>query len=86
LNHISFHRQINTLSGGEVTRLSLAKAFLTGADFLLLDEPTNHLDINSIKTIESILTSYQGALIVVSHDDRFLENIKITRKIYAPFS
>jgi ATPase subunit of ABC transporter with duplicated ATPase domains len=52
---------------------------------LILDEPTNHLDLNSMKSIESTLKNYQGAMIVISHDQTFLESIAIERIIYAPF-
>ena len=53
---------------------------------LILDEPTNHLDLDSIKSIESALKNYQGAMIVISHDQRFLDAIGIQKMIYAPFA
>jgi len=53
---------------------------------LILDEPTNHLDFDSIISIESALKQYQGALLVISHDQQFLENIGVQRTITVPFS
>jgi ATP-binding cassette subfamily F protein 3 len=61
-------RKVGTLSGGEKTRVTLAKLMAAGANFLVLDEPTNHLDIPSIEILESILQSYPGTILFVSHD------------------
>ncbi|ONH63559.1 putative ABC transporter ATP-binding protein YheS [Streptococcus parauberis] len=66
---------ISALSGGQNTRLALAKMLLEGPDLLVLDEPTNHLDIETIAWLENYLTNYQGALIIVSHDRYFLDKV-----------
>lgn len=70
-----FQTKINSLSGGERTRLVLARLLLENPDLLLLDEPTNHLDIQSVSWLEDYLTSYNGGLIVISHDRYFLDKI-----------
>lgn len=70
-----FRRKCNEFSGGWRMRIELAKILLQKPDLLLLDEPTNHLDIESIQWIEEYLKKFQGALIVVSHDKAFLDNI-----------
>ncbi len=66
------------LSGGERTRLNLARTLLGGPDVLLLDEPTNHLDVEAIEWLETFLASFRGAVVVASHDRRFL-NTLVTR-------
>ena len=71
------------MSGGERLRAALAWV-MTGVEppqLLLLDEPTNHLDLDSIAAVEAALRSYDGALVVVSHDADFLEAIGVTRRI-----
>ncbi|NLL91672.1 MAG: ABC-F family ATP-binding cassette domain-containing protein [Ruminococcaceae bacterium] len=74
-----YERKVKSLSGGEKTRLSLAKLLVTGADVLLLDEPTNHLDEITVEWLENFIMSYIGAVIIVTHDrwllDRFAEKI-----------
>ena len=70
-----FHRQTTEFSGGWRMRIELAKLLLAKNDLLLLDEPTNHLDINSIIWLEDFLKSYEGAILMVSHDRVFLDNI-----------
>ena len=70
-----FEKQINTLSGGQRTRVALGKLLLKNPDVLLLDEPTNHLDVESIRWLETYLSHYKGAVIIVSHDRYFLDRI-----------
>ena len=70
-----FGRPTNQLSGGWRMRIELAKVLLAKPDALLLDEPTNHLDIESIRWLEQYLNDFQGAVILVSHDRAFLDNI-----------
>ncbi|WP_102336374.1 ABC-F family ATP-binding cassette domain-containing protein [Salimicrobium jeotgali] len=71
---------ITTLSGGQKTRLALGKHLLTKPDVLILDEPTNHLDIDTLTWLESYLSSYPGAVVIVSHDRYFLD--KIVNTVY----
>lgn len=66
---------IGTLSGGEKTRLGLAKLLLVSPDVLILDEPTNHLDFKTLMWLEEYLQSYKGAILVVSHDRYFLDKV-----------
>ena len=70
-----FTKSVNTLSGGQKTRVSLGKLLLTKPDILLLDEPTNHLDLNSITWLETYILNYPGAVLIVSHDRYFLNRI-----------
>lgn len=70
-----FHRQTTEFSGGWRMRIELAKLLLQKNDVLLLDEPTNHLDIDSILWLEDFLKDYPGAVVLVSHDVQFLDNI-----------
>ena len=70
-----FNRLTDTFSGGWRMRIELAKLLLQQNDILLLDEPTNHLDIESIMWLEQFLKNYSGAVVVVSHDKMFLDNI-----------
>ncbi len=63
------------LSGGEKTRLSLAKLLVLNPDLLILDEPTNHLDLVTIEWLEQYLCSYKGSVLLVSHDRKFLDNV-----------
>ncbi len=71
---------ISTLSGGEKTRLAMAKLLLEEPELLILDEPTNHLDFKTLKWLEEYLVSYSGAILAVSHDRYFLD--KIVTNIY----
>ena len=70
-----FSKKVDTLSGGQKTRVSLGKLLLTRPDILLLDEPTNHLDLNSIAWLETYLMNYHGAVLIVSHDRYFLNRV-----------
>lgn len=70
-----FDKKVDTLSGGQKTRVSLGKLLLTKPDVLLLDEPTNHLDMNSIAWLETYLMNYAGAVLIVSHDRYFLNRV-----------
>ena len=77
---------VSTLSGGQLLRAGLA-CVLGGTvppELLILDEPTNHLDIDSIAAVEAGLRAYDGALLVVSHDEIFLEGIGISRRLELP--
>jgi len=70
-----FHKNTDTFSGGWRMRIELAKLLLQSNDLLLLDEPTNHLDIESIIWLENFLKSFLGAVVIVSHDKMFLNNV-----------
>ncbi len=68
-----FTRTIDTLSGGQKTRVALGKLLLTQPDIIFLDEPTNHLDMESIKWLENYLLNYRGSVVIISHDRYFLD-------------
>ena len=70
-----FSRQVDTLSGGQKTRVALGKLLLSSPDIILLDEPTNHLDMNSIAWLENYLLNYRGAVVIVAHDRYFLNKV-----------
>ena len=70
-----FDKKINTLSGGQKTRVALGKLLLQKPDLIILDEPTNHLDMNSVRWLENYLKGYEGAVLVVSHDRYFLDRM-----------
>ncbi len=74
-NREDFNKLTDTFSGGWRMRIELAKLLLQSNDILLLDEPTNHLDIESIIWLESFLNNYPGAVVIVSHDKMFLDNV-----------
>ena len=73
-------KKLSEFSGGQLTKISFLKLLLSKPDILLLDEPTNHLDINTIEWLETYLSSYPKALVVISHDRMFLD--KVVNKIY----
>jgi len=73
LEKLDLWRQLDTLSGGEITRLWLAKIFATHADFLILDEPTNNIDITARRLLYEKIISYSKNLIIISHDRKLLE-------------
>ena len=70
-----FSLPVNTLSGGQKTRVALGKLLLSRPDIILLDEPTNHLDMESIRWLENYLLGYNGSVIIVAHDRYFLDRI-----------
>ena len=70
-----FTLNVNTLSGGQKTRVALGKLLLAKPDIILLDEPTNHLDMESIRWLENYLLNYNGAVLIVAHDRYFLDKI-----------
>lgn len=70
-----FNMPVKKLSGGQRSKLSLAKLLLSGSDIILLDEPTNHLDINSVSWLESFIRDFKGAVIIISHDRYFLDTV-----------
>jgi ATP-binding cassette, subfamily F, member 3 len=72
---VDLDRKLDTFSGGQLTRASLARALATGADVLLLDEPTNHLDIESLEWLEQTLVDLDAAIMLVAHDRWFLEAV-----------
>ncbi|HMX05382.1 MAG TPA: ABC-F family ATP-binding cassette domain-containing protein, partial [Chitinophagales bacterium] len=83
-----FNKPVETFSGGWQMRIELAKILLSKPELVLLDEPTNHLDIESIQWLETYLETYPGAIILVSHDRTFLDNVTkrtieiVSQKIY----
>ena len=70
-----FGKPVDTLSGGQKTRVALGKLLLSSPDLMLLDEPTNHLDMNSVEWLENYLLNYRGAVLVVAHDRYFLNKV-----------
>jgi ATP-binding cassette, subfamily F, member 3 len=70
-----FDKKVNTLSGGQKTRIALGKLLLSKPDLIILDEPTNHLDLISVAWLETFLLNYNGAVIVVAHDRYFLDKV-----------
>lgn len=78
------NKQISTLSGGQKTRVALGRLLLSKPDIILLDEPTNHLDMNSIHWLEMYLSTYSGAVLIVSHDRYFLDKV-VTKVVELEF-
>ena len=74
-----YDRPINTLSGGQKTRVALSRLLVQNPDLIILDEPTNHLDMNAIAFLENFLLNYKGAVLIVSHDRYFLD--KVSNKV-----
>ena len=70
-----FSRALDTFSGGQKTRICLARALIRQPDFLFLDEPTNHLDISMVEWLEDFLASYSGGVLIISHDRYFLDKV-----------
>ena len=70
-----FSLHVNTLSGGQKTRVALAKLLISKPDIIMLDEPTNHLDMDSIAWLENYLLTYNGSVLIVAHDRYFLDKI-----------
>lgn len=86
-----FDKKMNTLSGGQKTRVALGRLLLSKPDIIMLDEPTNHLDMNSIAWLENYLVNYDGSVIIVAHDRYFLDKvvtkvIEVERGIVSVFS
>ena len=86
-----FEKKMNTLSGGQKTRVALGRLLLSKPDIIMLDEPTNHLDMNSIAWLENYLVNYDGSVIIVAHDRYFLDKvvtkvIEVERRIVSVFS
>lgn len=73
-----FSREVSSLSGGEKTRASLARLLVRQPELLFLDEPTNHLDLEAVEWLEAYLKNYQGALLLISHDRYFLDQVTTT--------
>ncbi len=70
-----YDKPVRTLSGGQKTRVALGKLLLLSPDIILLDEPTNHLDMHAVRWLEGYLSTYKGAVLIVSHDRYFLDRI-----------
>jgi ATPase subunit of ABC transporter with duplicated ATPase domains len=77
-------RPCSSLSPGERTRAHLAELQARGVNLLVLDEPTNHLDLEAVEQLEKAVVDYEGTLVVVSHDRRFLDRIAPTRELTLP--
>ena len=78
------YKKVSYLSPGERSRVALAKLALTGANFLILDEPTNHLDPETQEIIANTFKTYEGTMLVVSHNTSFVDNLGIERMLMLP--
>jgi ATPase subunit of ABC transporter with duplicated ATPase domains len=74
------YKRVGSLSGGEAARLVFARLAADQPNVLVLDEPTNHLDLPAIEQLESALDSYPGTLLLVTHDRRMLDAVRVTRR------
>src|SRR5205085_4574062 len=72
MKEVSLDQQVTNLSGGQKTKLTLARVMLVEAEILLLDEPTNNLDCNTLEWLEEALTQHRGCALIISHDRRLL--------------
>src|SRR5699024_3964802 len=69
------YKPVNVLSGGERVKVALSKVFLSEVNMLIIDEPTNYLDVESLVVLEALLSEYEGKIIFVSHDSKFIEHV-----------
>ncbi|RDY30593.1 ATP-binding cassette domain-containing protein [Lachnotalea glycerini] len=75
MNHNDIYKKVKVLSGGERVKTAIAKVLVSDCNFLILDEPTNHMDIYTMEGLEKLLKSYDGTLLVISHDRKLTKNI-----------
>ncbi|MGO4929196.1 ATP-binding cassette domain-containing protein [Fundicoccus sp. Sow4_F4] len=74
-DHNQVHLPLKTLSGGEATRIALARVFAKPSNILILDEPTNFIDLNTREALEDFIIAYPGTVLLVSHDRYFVEKV-----------
>lgn len=75
LSKLDMTKKVNVLSGGERTKVAIAKLLVSGCNFLIMDEPTNHLDIYTMESLERLLKDFDGTLLIVTHDRKFVHNL-----------